>query len=91
MIGPVTQVEKTSSAAVKSTPGMLCGVVLTGGSDAASVIIYDNTAGSGTILLTLKAAANTSIIWTPAQPVSAGTGIYAALTGTSPAVDVSYV
>lgn len=85
-----TQAEITADGAVKSAPGALCSVVLTGGSDAATLVLYDNTAASGSKLVTLKAAANTSVVYAPAQPVAAGKGIYADISGTGPAAYVSY-
>jgi hypothetical protein len=66
-------------------------VLITGGADAASVTIYDNTAGSGTKLAVVKAAINTTASWTPAQPQVCSTGLYAVITGTTPDVFVTYL
>lgn len=63
---------------------MLQSVTLTGGSDAATVVIRD---GGGTdVLLTLKAAANTSVQWRTGSEdgVFFGTGVHATFTGTGP-------
>jgi hypothetical protein len=87
----VAIVNKTASGAVKSGPGLLVGAVLAGGSDAATLILYDNTAGSGTILCKLAAAAGTTAVFCPAVPIVCGVGIYAALTGTAPSASVAYV
>ena len=74
-----------SSAAVKSGPGALAGA------DAASVTIYDNTAGSGTKLAVLKAAQDTTVSWTPTDPQVCSTGLYATITGTTPDVFITYI
>ena len=81
----------TADGAIKAAPGALCSVVLTGGSDAATLVLYDNaSAASGTVLLTLKAAAATSIVFTPAQAAAVGKGIYADITGTAAAAYVAF-
>jgi hypothetical protein len=79
-----------ASAAIRSGPGALVAVLLTAGSDAASATIYDNTAGSGTVLAVLQAAANSTVSWTPPGGQAAAHGLYAALTGTAPSVTVVY-
>jgi hypothetical protein len=81
----------TASGAVKSGPGALAGVLLTAGADAASVTIYDNTAGSGTKLAVIKAAINTTASWTPTDPQVCSTGLYAEITGTTPDIFVLYI
>jgi hypothetical protein len=87
-----TIVEKTSDGAVKAAGGALAAVVLTGGSAAATVDLYDNpSAASGSKLITLKCAANTSVTFCPAFPVVASIGIYADLTGTGAQVFVAYM
>jgi hypothetical protein len=88
---PVAYSNKTSSAAVKSAPGTLFGLVLAAGSDAATLIVYDNTAGSGTIIAKLSAIANGSAAISLPFGVSFGKGCYVALTGTSPSASVFYV
>ena len=83
---------KTSSGVVKASPGMLAGIVLAAGSDAATVIIYDNaSAGSGTVLCKLSAVTNTSASVIFPAPVVASKGLYAAVTGTSISVSVLYI
>lgn len=72
----------TQSAQVAVRPVTLAGALLTAGSAAATLTIYDNTEGSGTILATLKAAANASFAWTPPAGQVASTGLYGALSGT---------
>jgi len=81
----------TADGAVKSGPGALVAVALSGGTDAATVVLYDNTAASGTVLCTLKAAANESAVFTPALPYAFAKGCYADLTGTGPEVTVVYL
>lgn len=80
-----------ASAAVRAGPGALLAVLVTAGADAAAVTIYDNaTAGSGTVLAMVKAAAGASAAWTPFGGQAAAHGIYATITGTSPAITVVY-
>lgn len=82
----------TADVQVKTGPGQLVAVHLTGGSDAATLVLYDNTAGSGTVLATLKtSAANETDTWTPACPYSFSVGIYADITGTGPSATVVYL
>lgn len=77
-----------TSAAIHTGPGLVHTVTLAGGSDAATLILYDNTAGSGTIIWKLAAATGTSE--TATIDVSFGVGCYAAVTGTAPSASVSY-
>lgn len=82
----------SADGVIKNNPGALVAVVLTGGSDAATVVLYDNaSAASGVVLCTLKVAANTSITFTPSRPYAASNGIYADLTGTNPEVTVVFL
>ncbi len=82
MIGSRKYSNKVASALIKTGPGILHGVVLAAGSDAATLILYDNTAGSGTIICNLAAITGTSA--SVVLDVAFGTGLYMALTGTSP-------
>jgi len=79
-----------ATAAIKSGPTALHSVILTGGSDAATVILYNNTAGSGTVICKLAAAAGTTVSWSPPKPLNCQVGIYATITGTAPSVTVAY-
>lgn len=79
-----------SSAAIHSGPGRLIAALLTGGSDAATLTIYDNTAGSGVVLAKLAAAAGVSVQWTPPGGQATARGIYATLTGTTPSATIVY-
>ena len=90
-IGPAAYSNKTSDAQVKTGPGQLVGVVLAAGSDAATCTLYDNTAGSGTVICKLAANTATSEAFTPCVPVSFGKGLYAVMTGTGESVSVAYI
>ena len=80
----------TSSGQVKAAAGRVSAISLAAGSDAATVIVDDSTDGSGTDKWKLSAPATggDSIAFDP--PILFGTGIYATLTGTGPAVSVAY-
>lgn len=80
----------SASAAVKSGPGLLYGVAVKGGSAATTAIVYDNTAGSGTKLVELVAAAGTSEVFTPCVPISAARGLYCSISGTAGMATVVY-
>lgn len=80
----------TESGAVKSANGRVSAVTLAAGSDAATVILDDSTDGSGTDKWKLAAATGTSESISFPEPLLFGTGIYATITGTSPAVSVAY-
>lgn len=77
-----------SDVAVKSGPGGVHSVTLAAAGDAATLILYDNTAGSGTVICKLSAAANTSE--SAILDVTFGKGCYAAVTGTTPSASVAY-
>jgi hypothetical protein len=83
---------RSSDGAAYTGNARLKSVVLTAGSDAATVTIDDSTDGNGTDLLTLKAAANATVSWTAGDPdgVFFTTGIYTDVSGTSPSVTVEY-
>jgi hypothetical protein len=90
-LASVSSTYGTAAATVRSGSGALCSVLLTGGADAATVTVYDNTAASGTVLCKLAAAAGVTAAFTPAQPLAASTGIHFAITGTTPSVTISYL
>ena len=83
-----TYLNRTTSGVVRSGPGLLSGFSLTAGSDTATLILYDNTAGSGTIIAKVSAVANTTVSVQLPIPAAFGTGVYAALTGTGPSATV---
>ena len=86
--GPVGYSTIAATAAVFSKPGVIYGAALTGGSDAATVILYDNTAGSGSVILKLAAAAGVSVSVSIPNGVAVGLGCYATIAGTAPSVTV---
>ena len=89
---PLASCTRSSSGIVKAAPGMLEGAVLTAGSDAATVIVYDNaSAASGTVLCKLAALANTSASAVFPDPVVASKGLYVAVTGTNPSASLYYL
>lgn len=79
----------TADSLIHTGPGSIDSVLLTAGSDAATLIIYDNTAASGTVVATLKAAANTCFQWSPRGHVLSK-GAYGDITGTSPEAVIVY-
>ncbi len=81
----------TASGLIHTGYGGVMAVILTGGSDAASVTLYDNTAASGTVIAVLKAGIDTTVVFTPAVALGVAKGIYAAITGTTPDVTVAYI
>lgn len=82
---------KTSSGAAKAGAGELYAVNLTGGSDAATLIVYDNTAGSGTVICKLACAAGVTACITLPKPAEFTTGCYLTLTGTAPSATAFYL
>jgi len=82
----------TEGVAVLDESGSFHGAILTAGSDAATLILYDNAStSSGTVIAKLASpAANTTIVWTPAEAMGVSNGIYAAVTGTSPSATICY-
>lgn len=91
MGSPATLAQRTSNGeiATASTPYQVYAVVLTGGSDAATVTLKTGGSG-GTTLLTLAAAAGVSVPMQFPNGVTFHRGIYATLTGTGPSVSVAY-
>lgn len=82
---PAETAEVTATGTAKTGNGKLLGGVLTGGSDAATATIYDNTAASGSKLRTVKAAANTTVsLGVPQGGIRFGTGLHVVLAGTGP-------
>jgi len=81
----------TASGSVKASSGALVAVNICGAADAATVTIYDNTEGSGTVVAKLGVAANLSDSFCPAHPIVCAKGIYATITGTTPNVQVAFI
>jgi hypothetical protein len=77
-----------ASALIKTGPGVLHTVTLTGGSDAATLVLGDEVATAGDSIIALAAAAGVSV--SALLDVAFGVGLYATITGTTPKVTVSY-
>ena len=73
----------SASGQVVASGGFLWGVLLNGGSAASTLIVYDNTSGSGTQLFSAVAPIGTSIFCdlTNLGPQKAFIGLYATLSG----------
>ena len=86
----VTPKALTATGAIKAGPGYVHAITLAAGSDAATVTLDDSTAGGGTDVYVLAAAATDGNSVTFPVPIYFAVGIYATLTGTGPAVSVAY-
>jgi hypothetical protein len=92
MAGPAAHAAVTADGAVKAAPGALVAVMLTAAAEAGTLILYDNaSAASGTVLGSIKAAINTTTVWSPSVPYVAGNGIYADIGGAGAAATVVYL
>lgn len=78
----------TATGDVTTASVHLHGVVLTAGADAASVTVRMGGSG-GTIILTVKALAGTTVE-VPVPRVPCADGVHATLTGTSPEASLFY-
>lgn len=85
--------EKTSSALIRTGACALCSVlVITDGTNAATVIVYDNTAASGKVVAEFVVAGATGYggrNWI--FPVAMDNGIYLAISGTGASAVVEYL
>lgn len=89
---PASHADVAADGIVKASPGSLVAVLLAGGSANSSITLYDNaSAASGTVLATINALANDSVVWSPAIPYVAANGIYADITGTGANATVIYL
>lgn len=79
----------TADATIHPTQGRVTCVVLTGGSDAASLVLKDGGSG-GTTKLTIKAPINTTVV-VPLRGSNFATDIYADGTGTAWAAMIEVV
>ena len=75
-------VSVTADGVAKTGPGILWAVVLYAASADATLVLYDNTAASGTVLVKLATKAGTSVAFTPAVGVTFAIGVYADISGT---------
>lgn len=78
-----------STADVVTVSAELHAVVLTGGSDAATLVVKAGGSG-GTTILSVKAAASTTVAVPGLGGVLCSGGIHATLTGTSPSATFVY-
>ena len=82
----------SSDSAAKAAPGALVAVLLSAAAGtAATLILYDNTAASGTVLCSLTALAGDTVTFTPAMPYVATKGIYANIGGSGANATVVYL
>lgn len=89
---PVQGTAIAADTLIKTGPGALVAVVLSGAaSQIAAVIIYDNTSAAGTKLLTLTVAAGETVCFTPCAPIVFGTGIYADVDGTGVTATIAFI
>lgn len=72
--------EVSTNSLVFTGGGFISSVVLSANASNSTVVVYDNTEGSGTILVTLKAVAHTSHT-SYFRSSSFKTGVYAVVTG----------
>ena len=77
-----------ASALIKTGPGVIHTLTLTGGSDAATVVLGDEVATGGDAIVGLAAAAGVTA--SAVLDVAFGVGLYATITGTAPKITVSY-
>lgn len=77
-----------ASALIKTGPGIIHTVTLTGGSDAATAVLGDEVATAGDSIIALAAAAGVSA--SAVLDVAFGVGLYATITGTAPKITVAY-
>lgn len=82
----------SASTLLVTGTALLCGLnLVTDGTNAVTVTVYDNTAASGTVLATVKvkgADLSKEILFT--YPVKAKTGLYASVSGTGASFTVYY-
>ena len=84
---PGNSVAITEDGAVAAGSGRVSGVVVTAAAATASLILYDNpSAASGTVLLSLSAVADTSVVYN--VPFVFSTGVYADIGGAGAAAYV---
>jgi hypothetical protein len=82
----------SATGKVVDGPLFLKSIVVTGGSNLASVAVEDSTAGGGTTLIALASAAGTSAAWHSAdrRGVFFSKAIYATVSGASPSASFEY-
>ena len=91
MMYPVGFSHITATGAVTTKAGCLSSIILTAGADAASIVLHDNpSAASGVKILEVKAALGTTTVVDLSSPLVYSKGLYATVTGTTPAITVGY-
>jgi len=83
-------IEVLATGAVLTIPAAIAGIVLVGGTDAATVALSDGTAGTDTVKIRATAAANETIPVLFSGSVKFETAVYCTLSGTSAKVYVYY-
>ena len=81
---------QTATALVRTGAAHLYGINLTAGADAASATLHNSVDNSGDILVSVKAAINTTRPVMFPNPVNASTGLYLVITGTTPVCNVYF-
>lgn len=90
-MGPYGILVTASSALVKTGPGILHAITLTGGSNAATVTLYNNTEASGPQAYPIiKTPLGDTVHVEIPGGVPFGTGLYAEITGTTPDVGIVF-
>jgi hypothetical protein len=84
-----TNITTAATTTVKSSSGMLLGIMVNTGQSGATITIYDNTAASGTKIGTFTATAQAGPL-VPACGVAFGTGLTVVTAGGTPA-DVTII
>ncbi len=88
MIGSYKYTNKVASALARTGPGILHSVNLAATGDTVTAVVYDNTAGSGSIICKLSAVLGTSV--SVVLDVAFGTGLYVTLTGSTPSCTLTH-
>lgn len=79
---------RTDDGSLADFAGVIRAIVLRSGSDAATVLVYDNPSGaSGDILADMASLANNSAILS-AVSIPFSQGLYVDISGTAPAVTI---
>lgn len=90
MSGAATMIKAVSATGdITTATAYLRSAVLTAGSDAATAVVRAGGSG-GTVVLTLRAAANTTASTPDLGRALCGSGIHVTLTGTGPAFSAIY-
>lgn len=91
MVYPTGFTTVSATGVIKAASGSLSSVTISGAGDAATVTLHDNaSAGSGVVVLVVKAAAGATTHVNLSHPLVFSNGLYATVTGTAPSVTVGY-